>query len=171
MRIVMERISGQTLEEAWGSYTDKNKESVAQQLRKYFNELRKIKGSYIGSVDGSACDDQYFSDNIGGYGPYRTEAEFNKGLAAAWSKGREEDLFTQLLCKMQRQLMKGHNIVLTHNDFAPRNILVRGAEVVALLDWEFAGFYPEYWEYCRYLHPVRTLIVRLRDNKQIPFPC
>lgn len=43
--------------------------------------------------------------------------------------------------------MEGHDIVLTHNDFAPRNILVQGSKVVAIVDWEFSGYYSEYWEY------------------------
>ncbi|KAJ7064123.1 hypothetical protein C8F01DRAFT_1250375 [Mycena amicta] len=29
----------------------------------------------------------------------------------------------------------------------PRNIIVRNAKIVAILDWEFGGWYPEYWEY------------------------
>ncbi|KAI1333114.1 kinase-like domain-containing protein [Xylariaceae sp. FL0255] len=38
-------------------------------------------------------------------------------------------------------------IIFTHGDIAARNILVRDGKIVALLDWEFAGWYPEYWEY------------------------
>lgn len=45
--------------------------------------------------------------------------------------------------------MKGHDFALTHNDFDPRNILVQGSKVVAILGWEMAGYYPEYWEYCK----------------------
>ncbi|KAK8097719.1 uncharacterized protein PG998_013205 [Apiospora kogelbergensis] len=120
--------------------------------RTYFDELRSIKGSFIGAVDGSACDDQFFCASPWSYGPYRTEEKFNEGLCQAWSKDREdEEAFTLLLCQMQRTTMHGHDIVMTHNDFAPRNILVRGSTVVAILDWEYSGFYPEYWEYCKSL--------------------
>ncbi|MGG6498963.1 UNVERIFIED_CONTAM: phosphotransferase, partial [Bacteroidetes bacterium 56_B9] len=42
-----------------------------------------------------------------------------------------------------------HDIVLTHSDFHPRNIIVRDDKVVAILDWELAGFYPAYWEYVK----------------------
>lgn len=45
--------------------------------------------------------------------------------------------------------MNGHEIVMTHNDFDPRNILVQGSQVVALLDWELSGFYPDYWSIVR----------------------
>lgn len=47
--------------------------------------------------------------------------------------------------------MQGHEFVMTHNDFAPRNILVRGSQVVAILDWEFSGYFPEYWEFAKAL--------------------
>ena len=30
---------------------------------------------------------------------------------------------------------------------APRNIIVKGGKIVAIVDWEMAGWYPEYWEY------------------------
>lgn len=45
--------------------------------------------------------------------------------------------------------MVDRTIVMTHNDLDPRNILIQGSWVVALLDWELSGYYPEYWEYCK----------------------
>lgn len=37
--------------------------------------------------------------------------------------------------------------MFTHGDIAARNIIVRDRKIVAILDWEFAGWYPEYWDY------------------------
>jgi aminoglycoside phosphotransferase (APT) family kinase protein len=31
------------------------------------------------------------------------------------------------------------------------NILIRDGHVVGILDWEMAGWYPEYWEWCKAL--------------------
>lgn len=42
-----------------------------------------------------------------------------------------------------------HTIVLTHGDFRPANIMVRDGRVAAILDWEMAGWYPEYWEFAK----------------------
>ncbi|KAK4044732.1 kinase-like domain-containing protein [Parachaetomium inaequale] len=150
VRIVMEYIQGTNLGHAWETLTEEEKESVVQQLRGYFDELRQIKGSFIGSVDGSACDDQFFSDDLWAYGPYKNEAEFNKGLVKAWTKDRD-DPHTRLLVKTLLHVGQGHEIVMTHGDFAARNILVQGSKVVAILDWEFSGFYPEHWEFCKAL--------------------
>jgi thiamine kinase-like enzyme len=42
---------------------------------------------------------------------------------------------------------KGYKICFTHGDASSSNILVRNGRVVALIDFEMSGFYPEYWEY------------------------
>jgi thiamine kinase-like enzyme len=44
-------------------------------------------------------------------------------------------------------------VVFTHCDLALQNILVRAdgdgqLSIAAILDWEHAGWMPEYWEYC-----------------------
>jgi hypothetical protein len=40
-------------------------------------------------------------------------------------------------------------VYLTHGDLLPHNILVEGSKITGILDWETAGYYPEFWEYCR----------------------
>ena len=38
-------------------------------------------------------------------------------------------------------------IVLTHGDLSSTNVLVHGDDVVGIVDWETAGWWPSYWEY------------------------
>ncbi|RAH70030.1 uncharacterized protein BO66DRAFT_438735 [Aspergillus aculeatinus CBS 121060] len=54
-------------------------------------------------------------------------------------------------------LTDNHEIVFTHGDFAPRNILVEGDRVTAVLDWEDAGWYPEYWEYIKAMQHLKPI--------------
>lgn len=43
-----------------------------------------------------------------------------------------------------------HDIVFTHADLNLRNILVDGnGKISGIVDWECAGWYPEYWEYTK----------------------
>ncbi|KAF2814337.1 kinase-like protein [Mytilinidion resinicola] len=35
----------------------------------------------------------------------------------------------------------------THGDLNSMNVLVKGDDVVGIIDWDTAGWYPEYWEY------------------------
>lgn len=56
-------------------------------------------------------------------------------------------------------LTDGHEIVFTHGDLRRRNILVENGRITAILDWEYAGWYPEWWQYWRHTglsHTNRT---------------
>src|SRR3569833_495851 len=150
VRIVMEFIEGDQLDKVWDGFCDEEKQAVIGQLRCHFEELRKIKSVFIGSVDGTACEGLLFEDRPGAYGPYQTEAAFNEGLIEALHDS-DSGPWASMVFDMIRNIMKAHEIVLTHGDFDPRNILVQGSKVVAILDWELAGFYPDYWEYCKAL--------------------
>lgn len=48
-------------------------------------------------------------------------------------------------------------VYLTHGDLLPRNIMVEGSTVTGIIDWENAGYYPEFWEYCR-MHDLELVM-------------
>ncbi|PNP75959.1 hypothetical protein FNYG_10819 [Fusarium nygamai] len=137
--IIMDYVEGKMLKDAWPAYSDAERESVISQLRGF-------KGDFIGCIDGTACNDQYFCEDPEGYRPYKTEQDFNQGILKAMKRDNENG-FTEWRCTVWLSVMKDHDIVLTHGDFDPRTILVQGDKVVAILDWEMSGHYPTYWEY------------------------
>ncbi|KAJ6508503.1 kinase-like domain-containing protein [Mycena sanguinolenta] len=49
---------------------------------------------------------------------------------------------------------KTHALVLTHNDLAPRNIMVdhSACKILAIIDWECAGWFPAHWEICKMIN-------------------
>lgn len=51
-----------------------------------------------------------------------------------------------------------HAIVFTHGDLNPRNILAENGKITGIVDWENAGFFPEYWEHTKMHYTVRSLI-------------
>ncbi|RBQ70446.1 hypothetical protein FVER14953_12260 [Fusarium verticillioides] len=144
--LIMDYVEGKMLKDAWPAYSEAERESVISQLRGYMAQLRGFKGDFIGCIDGTACNDQYFCEDPEGYGPYKTEQDFNQGIVKAMKRDNENG-FTEWRCPVWLSVMKDHDIVLTHGDFDPRNILVQGDKVVAILDWEMSGYYPTYWEY------------------------
>lgn len=147
--IVMEYMDGRPLDGVWDSYSEAQKERVVAQLKKYMAELRRIHGTFIGSIDGTYCEDQFFSEDPTSYGPFDSEASFNDGLVRAF-RARALNTWTDVVVRFIQALPK-QDIVFTHNDLAPRNILVKDGNVVAIVDWEFSGFYPQYWEYVKAL--------------------
>lgn len=150
--IVMEYIEGDVLRDVWEDMDDERRQKIISQLKGFMDELRSIKGDFIGSVDGTACEDPVFCAELGTFGPYKTEEEFNDGLTRAMKLARDDSWVDQIARFIKA--MPRHEVVLTHSDFSPRNIIVRGDQVVGIIDWEMAGFYPDYWEYIKALyHP------------------
>ncbi|KAK4150229.1 kinase-like domain-containing protein [Chaetomidium leptoderma] len=144
--ITMDFIEGITLQKAWNNLSDAERATVSAQLRDYLNQLRAIKGTCIGAFGGGpAVDSRRFSFEGG---PFTTEAEWNdfllEGLVAKCPPAIRSIVLSQL--------RTDHDIVLTHGDLAATNILIRDGNIVAIIDWERAGFYPEYLDL---LKPLR----------------
>ena len=52
-------------------------------------------------------------------------------------------------------LPRSNRSVFTHGDIAPRNIMVDDEnKITGILDWEYAGWYPDYWEYAQIMRPA-----------------
>jgi aminoglycoside phosphotransferase len=49
-----------------------------------------------------------------------------------------------------------NEIVLTHGDLSSLNKLICGDDVVGIIDWETAGWFPVYWEYttAKFVNPM-----------------
>ena len=62
-------------------------------------------------------------------------------------------------------LNNDHKIVMTHGDLHPRNIIIKNYKIAAIIDWEHAGFYPEYWEYTKIICSIQW------DNIWVPMVC
>jgi len=133
-------------------------------LRDYINQLRAIK-----SLDGMIC-------SFGGHpaidgrlfyhegGPFENEAMYNEFLLS--------DLCGHTIVHdmIRTQMRKDHEIVLTHGDLHAITIMVRpGVGVVAVIDWELAGFYPEYTELVKLFRPANWACGYYRELHNI-FP-
>ncbi|KAL8832513.1 MAG: hypothetical protein Q9170_004846 [Blastenia crenularia] len=161
--ILMEYIDGQPLNEVWDTYSEIQKEHIISQLKSYLTELRQLKGTIIGPVDGTYCAEQFFDgEDQATYGPFESETAFNDGLVRAL-EARGRNTWTETVARFIRA-MPEHSVVFTHNDLAPRNILIRDGNVVAILDWELSGFYPEYWEYIKALYWPDRQSSWIKDN-------
>ncbi|KAJ3749286.1 kinase-like domain-containing protein [Lentinula detonsa] len=119
----MEEIPGVQLKEVIDTFTPLQLEHVASQIKGLLTEMRSIAAPHIGSVSGGPFRNNYFF-------PYAIKPQH------AWTK---------LLASFPQDCP----IYFSHGDLVPRNILVEGSTITGIVDWSMAGFYPEFWEYCR----------------------
>ena len=154
--IVMERTRGVSLAQAWKTLSDADRESIFAQLRSIFQELRSLapaEGTGIESCCGGSLQDTRMPRSWPRFGPFGTAQEFHLWLRHGLRPEEEskhacgEDEWRDIEAMAARQDGPWPAPVFTHGDLNPTNILVRDGRVVGIIDWEFAGWYPHYWEY------------------------
>jgi aminoglycoside phosphotransferase len=83
-------------------------------------------------------------------GPVETEEELHEYLlSASSSHGFQNTIdYEKSLVVAKRILNMPHKMFFTHGDLQPHNILVdQDNRLSGILDWECAGWCPEYWEF------------------------
>jgi hypothetical protein len=155
-QIVMTYIPGLNLEAAWPSMDDGRKAKICNSLWEMVAELRSVprppelSDHFLCLADGSPSPDVLI----------RNFEDTRNALAT------DDDVRTRIIERYQYfgghqyakilpdMLPRSTRSVFTHADIAPRNIIVNSeGEIAALLDWERAGWYPEYWELARIIGP------------------
>ena len=153
--IKMDFVEGETLAEKWPDMSADQKSDMARQLRVILTALRSLEPDSPGihSCDGGAVTELRSHFDYEG-GPFSNEAAFNDWLV----DGLHEATPVMLREECRRRLRSDHRITFAHGDLAPHNIIVKDSKVVALVDWEYAGWYPEYWDFV-------TFFVRFSESR------
>ncbi|KAF2110426.1 kinase-like domain-containing protein [Lophiotrema nucula] len=168
--LLMTAISGTRIGPMLATMTDEQLDAVASSLREYTSELRRIPkrtGSdfQICNPLGGGILDWRIADSRTKELRFRDEAGFHEHLT--------EGLFLNENALEQVSISHGvkHNIVFTHADLNMKNILVdKRGKIAGIVDWECAGWYPEYWEYTKAHFTVRVSIRWLADVIHQVFP-
>lgn len=147
--VIMERIWGHTLEDAWISIGWFATFRLAWTLRCYIQRMRSINSTGAGSLVSGACRSFWLLDVFGL--PPRAAYQDISAFLAFWFDFRS--IRQEFRKRVHRTSSLGgraglyNKLVFTHHDLAPRNMIVDASGDVWLIDWDFAGFYPIYFEY------------------------
>ncbi|KAK0443709.1 uncharacterized protein EV420DRAFT_1340663 [Desarmillaria tabescens] len=117
-------------------------------LRDWFDQLRALPPPGDHTISGFKGTG-IFSYRIrkgGTVGPFRSQDEFHaQSFCTPW-----EPLDDRVRAALMKRQSTRHRICFTHGDITPHNILVdEQLRPTGLIDWECAGWMPEYWEYTR----------------------
>ena len=167
--IVMDYIPGQTLWLWWQAASAKSKESVRRQLRGYMSKLRSVPNPMSGQVGGlkggPIYDYRYTSGKTVGpykeesFGPFRNTHKFHLWLRNGFtspvsSEGAEiSETMTDVDRMCQIHDTRDYATKLRHGDLSSQNIIIiSDNKISGIVDWEMAGWYPDYWEYTSTWH-------------------
>lgn len=144
--ILMERIKGRTLEEAWPTMTTADKERIADQAAGYLLQLRKLQSPQMQSLAGGPVYDAFLdmgSDMYTSHGPISSDnglwEDMATGLARLPEKAR---------AGLRRRMPTISPFTFTHGDLTNVNIMVNDdGNLAGIIDWEWSGFFPVWWEF------------------------
>ena len=146
--MVMERIKGDMLGRTWSSRSVESRAKILSQLKSMVAEMRSVlpqPGQGVSNIDGGPIWDCRIPGVSMFHGPFRTVSEFHRHLRGGFEY--HPDHFQDMNTLISLQDRCWGDPVLTHGDLSSLNILVHEDQVVGIIDWETAGWYPSYWEY------------------------
>lgn len=168
----MELIRGETLHDRWGHLGDGERSTICAQLKEIVSALRQVEQDpadpFIGMFNisinycllmytagsitrGPLLD--YVLENMPSAGPFKTTKEFNDWFSALPQRRLPDSL--KYIDPYREFLSDDAAIKFTHGDLHRGNIMISPtapSRVLAVVDWTHAGWYPEYWEYCKALY-------------------
>jgi hypothetical protein len=152
--IAMSVIPGVPLSSTWTTMPSHSRKSVLAQLKGYVAEWRRIaqpaecSGAFVCGAMGGVVSPHVPIPGRRFTGPFLDDPTFRKAIGASYymHAGRRRTP------EEVADALPPSSSVLTHCDLVPRNILVYGTRITGIIDWEFAGWYPEYWEYTNMRH-------------------
>lgn len=142
------RISGYKLGWCIDTMSDEDTATLVHDLRRHIIALRAIprppgwKHAISNAVDGPCFDYRinaaldYDEDRGEVAGPFLSEDDFNDTLR----------------CGALPEVVHrgGRKMVFTHGDLNLKNVLIDGhGRLAGIVDWENAGWFPEYWDYTK----------------------
>ncbi|KAG6006698.1 hypothetical protein E4U21_006773 [Claviceps maximensis] len=144
--IEMSYIKGQTLGKAWDSLSTDQRNSISAEIKQHVSSLRQLSPPAEDMVC-SAFQNPVWDVRVG----YNLFGPVSLGEFHSVVRGHlvMEDVEQYLGEGVARMHTDPYRICFTHADLAPRNIMVRNGHVAAIIDWDFSGWYPEYWEFIK----------------------
>ncbi|KAF9029205.1 hypothetical protein BDP27DRAFT_1306516 [Rhodocollybia butyracea] len=125
----MEKCPGVSLDTVIDTMTLQELTHIASQLQTILAEMQRPRSKTLGSITGKRYDNCFFPPHVL---PSHAFSSYSRPVVKTASS---------------------RPIRFAHADLLPRNIMVDGMTITAVIDWATAGFWPGFWEYCRMHNP------------------
>ena len=80
-------------------------------------------------------------------GPFDSEAKLNDAFIQKYLYNSGLDQKASYYRRVLPRVLHSHSSMFTHGDLQRKTIILKEDGTAVLIDWETAGWYPEYWEY------------------------
>lgn len=155
--LLMTRVFGDRLDKVFYRVTNEERKELGRELGRCISQLRQIPNTskyQIANTLGGPAYDHRFEDKH--CVPFNSDGDFFDYLTEYLEKERHERPLSVFYDRK-------HRTYFTHSDLHRTNIFVQAGRLSGIIDWEHAGFKPEFWEYTKSLWSCRAR----KDQKDI----
>ncbi|KAJ3575736.1 hypothetical protein NP233_g909 [Leucocoprinus birnbaumii] len=151
--IVMDYIPGSTLAQVWSTFSMWQKIRVAFTLRRYVRQLRCLKGSAttppgpLSTYGPRTCGSPIFTQVRFHRGPFASYSELSAWFNKRHQMAMDIEGLSQDDPSRNDLFDDSRPLVMTHQDLNLRNIMIDEDSRIWIIDWGWAGYYPEWFEY------------------------
>ena len=154
--LLMDLVEGVPLNTVWDGFDEDSKRRICTDIWNIAAQLRQIprptalEHLFQCGADGSPSIDVPLRDPDGSPFPIETDEELRARIYERYLHFNGGSYPENL----RDRLPRSSTSTFTHGDLCPRNIMVDSSgRITGVLDWENAGWYPDYWEYANILKP------------------
>lgn len=144
--LLMTTVPGVPADQVFWKMTYEERDQMARDLGKWITQYRRIPNNhgyvFCNTAGGPLLDHR--TAHFGPCGPCNSKSDFLDHIIA--KPLRNHSSITPLY-------ERKHRVYFTHADLHLSNLMVQGGRLCGLIDWEHAGFRPEYWEYTKAVWP------------------
>ncbi|CEJ53688.1 Putative Function: aphA-6 of A. baumannii phosphorylates [Penicillium brasilianum] len=144
--ILMRRIPGEPLSEAWPKLSADEKDRIAKQTAEYLQQLRALQSDKIQSLGGHP----FFSnllfkdkDSETPHGPLASDDDLWNDM----EHGLQETIPEATRIRLRHCMPSATPYTFTHGDLTNVNIIVENGSLAGIIDWEMSGYFLVWWEY------------------------
>ncbi|RAL11737.1 aminoglycoside phosphotransferase family protein [Aspergillus homomorphus CBS 101889] len=148
--ILEEQVQGEPLHKVWSKLSAGQKTAIADQVVQACQKLRTFTSQSIESVNGGPCYPPFIHGSRSRtQGPFHSDLDFQTAVSGGFRGPLNRGPPREAVERLMERMPASKPYVLSHSDLHQANIIVKNGSLSGIIDWEYAGYYPIWYEYIR----------------------
>ncbi|GBF65926.1 hypothetical protein TMEN_8644 [Trichophyton mentagrophytes] len=157
--LIMTRVRGEQLQEVFYRLSYPERTQLSADLRSAITQLRAIPNTtphrFANVLGGPLLDVRLPDSHDRARGPFDNEADFHDALIHKF-------IFAETKQAVAHVHSRPYRSFFSHADLNFYNIIIERGKLSGIVDWECAGYYPEYWEFTKGIYIIEGAADRER---------